>query len=86
MGEELLTRLRALDRYDVLVKLHDHPHASIDWPCGSPVDGRARPPRAPTRRGADAVDRRLARDGRLLGRQRASPCSTGRSCSSMSPS
>lgn len=31
MGEELLRRLRDLDRYDVLVKLHDHPHGDIDW-------------------------------------------------------
>ncbi len=31
MGEELLSRLRDLDRYDVLVKLHDHPHGTIDW-------------------------------------------------------
>lgn len=31
MGEELLARLRAQDRYDVLVKPHDHPKKPIDW-------------------------------------------------------
>ncbi|HEY3240926.1 MAG TPA: CDP-glycerol glycerophosphotransferase family protein [Acidimicrobiia bacterium] len=31
MGEELITRLRDLDEYDLLIKLHDHPHTSIDW-------------------------------------------------------
>jgi len=31
MGEELLSRLRAEDRYDVLVKPHDHPKKPIDW-------------------------------------------------------
>lgn len=31
MGEELIAKLSALDRYDILVKPHDHPHASIDW-------------------------------------------------------
>ncbi len=32
-GEEVLRRLRASDRYDVLVKLHDHPREqSVDWP------------------------------------------------------
>lgn len=31
MGEELIAKLDALDRYDILVKPHDHPHSSIDW-------------------------------------------------------
>jgi len=31
MGEDLLAKLTALDRYDLLVKPHDHPHASTDW-------------------------------------------------------
>lgn len=31
MGEHLIERLTGLDRYDVLVKLHDHPHNPIDW-------------------------------------------------------
>jgi len=31
MGEELIAKLGAEDRYDLLVKLHDHPHASVDW-------------------------------------------------------
>ncbi len=31
MGEELLAKLNAVDRYDVLVKPHDHPHGKIDW-------------------------------------------------------
>jgi hypothetical protein len=31
MGEDLLAKLDAVDRYDILVKPHDHPHASIDW-------------------------------------------------------
>ncbi|MGH9037035.1 MAG: CDP-glycerol glycerophosphotransferase family protein [Acidimicrobiia bacterium] len=31
MGEELITRLRAVDEYDLLIKLHDHPHTSTDW-------------------------------------------------------
>lgn len=31
MGEELIAKLNAVDRYDVLVKPHDHPHSSIDW-------------------------------------------------------
>lgn len=33
LGEEVVHRLRATGRYDVLIKLHDHPRdASIDWP------------------------------------------------------
>ncbi len=33
VGEEVVRRLRAGGRYDVLVKLHDHPRdASVDWP------------------------------------------------------
>lgn len=33
VGEEVLRRLRATHRYDVLVKLHDHPRdQSVDWP------------------------------------------------------
>ncbi len=31
MGEEVLARLKAADRYDVLVKPHDHPKNRIDW-------------------------------------------------------
>lgn len=32
MGEAALTRLKATDRYDILIKLHDHPKdTSIDW-------------------------------------------------------
>jgi hypothetical protein len=31
IGEELLARLREQDRYDVLVKPHDHPKKPIDW-------------------------------------------------------
>ncbi|HEX9705213.1 MAG TPA: CDP-glycerol glycerophosphotransferase family protein [Gemmatimonadales bacterium] len=33
VGEEVLHRLRASNRYDILIKLHDHPRdRSIDWP------------------------------------------------------
>lgn len=33
VGEEVLRRLRASGRYDILVKLHDHPRDhSVDWP------------------------------------------------------
>ncbi len=31
IGEELLLRLRGQDRYDVIVKPHDHPKKPIDW-------------------------------------------------------
>lgn len=31
MGEELVAKLAAVDRYDLLIKLHDHPHGSTDW-------------------------------------------------------
>jgi CDP-glycerol glycerophosphotransferase (TagB/SpsB family) len=31
MGEELIAKLNAVDRYDILVKLHDHPHGATDW-------------------------------------------------------
>lgn len=31
MGEALIARLAAVDRYDLLVKPHDHAHADIDW-------------------------------------------------------
>jgi hypothetical protein len=31
MGEEFIAKLAALDCYDILVKPHDHPHATIDW-------------------------------------------------------
>lgn len=31
VGEELLARLRGQDRYDVIVKPHDHPKKPIDW-------------------------------------------------------
>ncbi|MBC8368924.1 MAG: CDP-glycerol glycerophosphotransferase family protein [Planctomycetes bacterium] len=30
-GIELLKRLDATGKYDILVKLHDHPHGSMDW-------------------------------------------------------
>lgn len=33
VGEEVLRRLRASGRYDLLIKLHDHPRdRSVDWP------------------------------------------------------
>ena len=31
MGEELIARLAEVNRYDLLVKPHDHAHADIDW-------------------------------------------------------
>ena len=31
MGEELIAKLGAVDRYDLLVKPHDHPHTTVDW-------------------------------------------------------
>ncbi|MGH8973065.1 MAG: CDP-glycerol glycerophosphotransferase family protein, partial [Acidimicrobiia bacterium] len=31
MGEELIARLDATGEYDLLIKLHDHPHTTIDW-------------------------------------------------------
>lgn len=31
MGEELIEKLAAVDRYDLLVKPHDHPHTTVDW-------------------------------------------------------
>ena len=31
MGEELIAKLGAVDRYDLLVKPHDHPHSTVDW-------------------------------------------------------
>lgn len=31
MGEELIEKLGAVDRYDLLVKPHDHPHSTTDW-------------------------------------------------------
>jgi hypothetical protein len=31
MGEELIAKLGAVDRYDLLVKPHDHPHLTVDW-------------------------------------------------------
>jgi CDP-Glycerol:Poly(glycerophosphate) glycerophosphotransferase len=31
MGEELIAKLGAVDRYDLLVKPHDHPHSTTDW-------------------------------------------------------
>lgn len=31
MGEDLIAKLDAVDRYDVLVKPHDHPHTTVDW-------------------------------------------------------
>jgi hypothetical protein len=33
VGEEVIRRLRATGRYDILIKLHDHPRDhSVDWP------------------------------------------------------
>jgi CDP-glycerol:poly(glycerophosphate) glycerophosphotransferase len=33
LGEEVIRRLRATGRYDILIKLHDHPRdKSVDWP------------------------------------------------------
>ena len=33
LGEEVIRRLRASGRYDVLIKLHDHPRdGTVDWP------------------------------------------------------
>ncbi len=33
LGEEVIRRLRATGRYDILIKLHDHPRdRSVDWP------------------------------------------------------
>ena len=33
LGEEVIRRLRASGRYDILIKLHDHPRdTSVDWP------------------------------------------------------
>jgi CDP-Glycerol:Poly(glycerophosphate) glycerophosphotransferase len=31
MGEDLIAKLTAVDRYDVLIKPHDHPHTTVDW-------------------------------------------------------
>jgi len=31
VGENLIAKLAALDRYDVLIKPHDHPHTLVDW-------------------------------------------------------
>ncbi len=31
MGEELITRIAATGDYDLLIKLHDHPHTTVDW-------------------------------------------------------
>lgn len=31
MGEELITRLGDTGEFDLLIKLHDHPHTSVDW-------------------------------------------------------
>jgi CDP-glycerol:poly(glycerophosphate) glycerophosphotransferase len=31
MGEELIARLDATGQYDLLIKLHDHPHTTVDW-------------------------------------------------------
>jgi CDP-glycerol glycerophosphotransferase (TagB/SpsB family) len=33
MGKEVLRTLLKADRYDILVKLHDHPKKVIDWPA-----------------------------------------------------
>lgn len=31
MGEDLIAKLAAVDRYDLLIKPHDHPHSTVDW-------------------------------------------------------
>ncbi len=31
MGVELITKLSETDQFDLLIKLHDHPHSSTDW-------------------------------------------------------
>jgi CDP-Glycerol:Poly(glycerophosphate) glycerophosphotransferase len=31
VGQDLIAKLNAVDRYDVLVKPHDHPHTTVDW-------------------------------------------------------
>ena len=31
MGEELISRLSTTGQFDLLVKLHDHPHTNVDW-------------------------------------------------------
>lgn len=31
MGPELIEKLKATGRYDILIKLHDHPHGTRDW-------------------------------------------------------
>lgn len=31
VGEDLIAKLASVDQYDVLVKLHDHPHTTVDW-------------------------------------------------------
>ncbi len=31
VGEELIAKLASVDRYDILVKPHDHPHTTVDW-------------------------------------------------------
>jgi len=31
LGEEVIRRLRAAGRYDLLIKLHDHPRDQVDW-------------------------------------------------------
>jgi hypothetical protein len=31
VGEDLIAKLGAVDRYDLLVKPHDHPHSTVDW-------------------------------------------------------
>jgi hypothetical protein len=41
IGEELLARLNGQDRYDVIVKPHDHPKKPIDWRARlAPLEGR----------------------------------------------
>jgi CDP-glycerol glycerophosphotransferase (TagB/SpsB family) len=31
VGEDLIAKLASVDRYDLLVKPHDHPHTTTDW-------------------------------------------------------
>lgn len=31
VGEDLIAKLSSVDRYDILVKPHDHPHTTVNW-------------------------------------------------------
>jgi hypothetical protein len=59
MGEELLTRLSGQDRYDVIVKTHDHPKKPIDWHARlAPLEG----PHLRVAREPDVIPLMLASD------------------------